>query len=121
MDDIVYSILSTYVTTYPVQAPASIARPYATYTSDLYDNAKALDGYTTLTNQRFEVDLIGDSLATLKALYLTLRNALKSAERTTISGKFIERVTLDTTAPEFWEDDINAYRKILIFEIGYQE
>jgi len=121
MDEIVYNILSTYVPTYSVQAPSSIDRPYAAYTSDNYDNAKALDGYTTMTSQRIEVDLVGDSLSTLRTLYLTLRSALKAIERTTQSGRFIERVELDPNSPEFWEDEINAYRKILTFELGYQE
>jgi hypothetical protein len=121
MDEIIYSILSTYVTTYPVQAPSSITRPYAAYTSDYYDNEKAFEGYLKLTSQRFEVDLVGDSLATLRTLFRTLRTALKNIERTTQSGRFIERVDIDPNSPEFWEDEINAYRKILTFEIGYQE
>lgn len=120
MDKVISSLLNEVVITFPIQPPKSQARPYASYESQTYDEAKSFEGYLTKTNIRYEVSVISDSVAESKELYIELRNKIKSVERTTQGGIYIERVTLDNNAPEFWENEIKAYRKILNFEISYQ-
>jgi hypothetical protein len=119
MDKIIAAVLETVITTYPLDAPESKARPYATYETSQYDEAKALSGYLTLTTLRYEVDIVADTIGTCKEKHYAMRNALKNIEQTTQGGQYIEQVTLDSNAPELWEEEIQAYRKILTFEISY--
>jgi len=111
--------LKTIVKIYPLNAEKSLDVDYATIETISDDDDKSLNGYSGLTTETKEIDIICKKYSSLKILYKQVKDKLKSLEKSTLGEYFIQEIAFEESSPELWEDEINKYRKIITFSISY--
>jgi len=112
------SILPTF-SGYVPKAEASVPASFIVYLNSSIEEEKALDGYTGLIDQTFEINLYCRNRADLIEYFTQIRQVLKAIEMT-IQTHFIQEVDFDSGASETWDDDIKMNIKNISVTISYQ-
>lgn len=96
---------------YPLFVPKDVPMPFAVYVSDGADEDDALGGWIGSYETNMEIHIVHSSYASLKHLSSLVAKELKAINTATV---FIEE-----NQPETYENEINAYRKVINLKLTY--
>lgn len=103
---------------FPVNAPEGTPAPYVTYESMDHAEDKTFTGYLTTGSLDCTIDVLGKTYAEMKSVSKLVKDKIKSFQGRDI-GIVIQNVTFDTTLPEFYEPNVDMYRKTIGFTVYF--
>lgn len=106
---------------YPVNAPEGTTTPYATYESGDLAEIKVLDGFDESGTLECTVDVFESTYSEMKSTAGLVKAKIKTFLSRVIgtNGPYIQNVTFAELLPEFYEPNINLYRKSISFTVFY--
>lgn len=107
---------------YPVNAPEGTAVPYLTYETSDHAEKKTMEGYGTTGTLECTVDVFDKTYSGMKELGKATKEKIKTFMGRNIgegAGPYIQNVTFDDLLPEFYEPNVDLYRKSITFTVFY--
>lgn len=106
---------------YHAEALKNASAPFVFWIQEGESFEKALEGYTELGENRYEIHIVTKNLSSLDDISKAVWKAVTGLEGTTAGGYLYESIEISQISPVINEREINLYRKVYSLAINYQE
>lgn len=119
--NVINAVPAVHGKVYHAEALKGAAAPFVFWLQTGERFEQALDGYTELGTDTYEVHIVTKNLTTLALIAKEVRNAIIAMQGTTAGGVQYERVDISQFSPVINEHEVNLYRKVYSITVNYQE
>ena len=105
---------------YHAEALKNASAPFVFWLQTGESFEQALDGYTELGENLYEIHLVAKRLDTLDPAASAARAAVIALQGTTADGVLFERIDIRQISPLIHEKEVGLYRKVYQLDVNYQ-
>lgn len=95
--------------------------PFVFWIQESESFEKALEGYTELGEDHYEIHIVTKNLSALNSISADVKQAVAALEGKAENGILYENIEINQISPVINEREINLYRKVYSLTVNYQE